>query len=208
MSSRVRQLVKQRRIIRGRSIEEFGRWHVYGVSDRAIIRARLAVGERGRLWHPGDDAGRGGAFARYEWSFGDTNPPVHAWAGWQVYQLDRARTGTGDRDFLTKVYRSTTLTAMWWLNQKDASNRGVFGGGFLGMDNIGVFDRDHSLPTGGTLAQVDGTAWMAARMGRRSGLAKRPLRASGCTGRGQAACTIAASASAEAGRAVRGSSRG
>jgi len=105
-----------------------------------------------------------GQIPAYEWSFGDTNPPLHAWAGWQVYQLDRARTGTGDRDFLAMVYRSSTLGAMWWLNQKDASNRGVFGGGFLGMDNIGVFDRDHPLPTGGTLAQVDGTAWMAALM--------------------------------------------
>ncbi len=102
-----------------------------------------------------------GQIPAYEWSFGDTNPPVHAWAAWQVYQLDCLKTGIGDHDFLAKAYRSVTLAAMWWLNQKDASNRGVFGGGFLGMDNIGVFDRDQPLPTGGELAQVDGTAWMA-----------------------------------------------
>jgi hypothetical protein len=124
--------------------------------DPEYAKQQVLVLQQSTAQHPH------GQIPAYEWSFGDTNPPVHAWAGWQVYQLDRARTGMGDRDFLTKVYRSTTLTAMWWLNQKDASNRGVFGGGFLGMDNIGVFDRDHSLPTGGTLAQVDGTAWMAA----------------------------------------------
>ena len=103
-----------------------------------------------------------GQIPAYEWSFGDTNPPVHAWAAWQVYQLDRRLTGVGDRGFLALAYRSLTLHVMWWLNQKDAADRGVFGGGFLGMDNIGVFDRDQPLPTGGVLAQVDGTAWMAA----------------------------------------------
>lgn len=103
-----------------------------------------------------------GQVPAYEWSFGDTNPPVQAWAAWQVYQLDRSLTGTGDRAFLALAYRSVSLQVMFWLNQKDASDRGVFGGGFLGMDNIGVFDRDLPLPTGGELAQVDGTAWMAA----------------------------------------------
>jgi len=124
--------------------------------DPEYAKEQVLVLQQSTAQHPH------GQIPAYEWSFGDTNPPVHAWAGWQVYQLDRARTGTGDRDFLAMVYRSATLGAMWWLNQKDASNRGVFGGGFLGMDNIGVFDRDHPLPTGGTLAQVDGTAWMAA----------------------------------------------
>lgn len=102
-----------------------------------------------------------GQVPAYEWSFGDTNPPVHAWAAWQVYQLDKRRTGTGDQLFLGQAYRAVTLDVMWWLNQKDGQNRGVFGGGFLGMDNIGVFDRDEPLPTGGTLDQADGTAWMA-----------------------------------------------
>jgi hypothetical protein len=102
-----------------------------------------------------------GQIPAYEWSFGDTNPPVLAWAAWQVYQLERNRRGVGDVTFLAQAYRAVTLDLMWWLNQKDAQDRGVFGGGFLGMDNIGVFDRDQPLPTGGSLAQVDGTAWMA-----------------------------------------------
>jgi hypothetical protein len=102
-----------------------------------------------------------GQIPAYEWSFGDTNPPVLAWAAWQVYQLERNRRGVGEVTFLAQAYRAVTLDLMWWLNQKDAQDRGVFGGGFLGMDNIGVFDRDQPLPTGGSLAQVDGTAWMA-----------------------------------------------
>lgn len=102
-----------------------------------------------------------GQIPAYEWSFGDTNPPVHAWATWQVYQLDRRAKGTGDFAFLSQAYRALTLDVVWWLNQKDSQNRGVFGGGFLGMDNVGVFDRDQPLPTGGSLAQVDGTAWVA-----------------------------------------------
>ena len=92
-----------------------------------------------------------GQIPAYEWNFGDTNPPVHAWAAWQVYTLDKQRTGVGDIAFLSSVYRAVTLDVMWWLNQKDSADRGVFGGGFLGMDNIGVFDRDEPLPTGGTL---------------------------------------------------------
>ncbi|MBK9740107.1 MAG: glucosidase [Actinobacteria bacterium] len=103
-----------------------------------------------------------GQIPAYEWGFGDTNPPVHAWAAWQVYQLDRLARGTGDTAFLAATYRAVTLDVMWWLNQKDEQNRGVFGGGFLGMDNVGVFDRDQPLPTGGALAQVDGTSWVAA----------------------------------------------
>ena len=103
-----------------------------------------------------------GQIPAYEWSFGDTNPPVHAWAAWQVYQLDKRQRGIGDQAFLATAYRSITLEVMWWLNRRDADDRGVFGGGFLGMDNIGVFDRDQPLPTGGWLDEVDGTAWMAA----------------------------------------------
>ncbi|MBU6245971.1 MAG: hypothetical protein KGP12_12225 [Actinomycetales bacterium] len=102
-----------------------------------------------------------GQIPAYEWAFGDTNPPVHAWATWQVYQLDKRHRGVGDLAFLASAYRSVTLDVMWWLNRKDADDRGIFGGGFLGMDNIGVFDRDQPLPTGGVLDQVDGTAWMA-----------------------------------------------
>ena len=103
-----------------------------------------------------------GQIPAYEWNFGDTNPPLHAWAAWQVFQLDRAVTGVPDHEFLSAAYRSVTLDVMWWLNQKDVDSNGVFGGGFLGMDNVGLFDRDEPLPTGGSLAQVDGTSWMAA----------------------------------------------
>lgn len=103
-----------------------------------------------------------GQIPAYEWSFGDTNPPLHVWAAWQVYQQDRNRTGLADTRFLEEVYRSVTLDVMWWLNQKDQQDKGVFGGGFLGMDNIGVFDRDQPLPTGGSLAEVDGTSWVEA----------------------------------------------
>ena len=102
-----------------------------------------------------------GQIPAYEWSFGDTNPPVHAWAAWQVFQLDKRQRGVGDFQFLASAYRAVTLDVVWWLNQKDEQDRGVFGGGFLGMDNIGVFDRDQPLPTGGALDEVDGTAWMA-----------------------------------------------
>ena len=102
-----------------------------------------------------------GEVPAYEWSFSDTNPPVNAWAAWQVYQMDKTRSGTPDVAFLAAAYRALLLNVTWWLNQQDGENRGVFGGGFLGMDNIGVFDRDDPLPMGGTLDQVDGTAWMA-----------------------------------------------
>lgn len=124
--------------------------------DPEFAKEQILVLLRSTAQHPH------GQIPAYEWSFGDTNPPMFAWAAWQVYQLDQRQTGVGDRDFLAAAYRASTLNVMWWLNQKDASDRGVFGGGFLGMDNVGVFDRDHPLPTGGQLAQVDGTAWMAA----------------------------------------------
>lgn len=126
--------------------------------DPEFAKEQILVLQQSSSQHPH------GQIPAYEWNFGDTNPPVQAWAAWQVYQLDRLRTGVGDWNFLASAYRAATLNAMWWLNQKDEANRGVFGGGFLGLDNIGVFDRDQPLPTGGQLAQVDGTAWMAALM--------------------------------------------
>jgi hypothetical protein len=103
-----------------------------------------------------------GQIPAYEWNFDDTNPPVSVWAAWQVYLLDFAATGKADRRFLQTIFRSMQLVVSWWLNKKDETGRGVFGGGFLGMDNIGVFDRDEALPTGGFLAEVDGTSWVAA----------------------------------------------
>jgi hypothetical protein len=98
----------------------------------------------------------------YEWAFGDANPPVHAWATWRVYEIDRAITGKGDRDFLELVFHKLLLNFSWWVNRKDADDRNIFQGGFLGLDNIGIFDRSAPLPTGGHIDQADGTAWMAA----------------------------------------------
>ena len=97
----------------------------------------------------------------YEWNFGDVNPPVHAWATWRVYEMDRVLTGKGDRAFLERVFHKLMLNFTWWVNRKDIDGRNIFQGGFLGLDNIGVFDRSKPLPTGGYISQADGTAWMA-----------------------------------------------
>ena len=102
-----------------------------------------------------------GQLPAYEWAFGDVNPPVHAWAAWRVYEMDRDLTGVPDHAFLEKIFHKLLLNFTWWVNRKDAEGRNVFQGGFLGLDNIGVFDRSAPLPTGGTMDQADGTAWMA-----------------------------------------------
>ncbi|MEM6996279.1 MAG: glucosidase [Myxococcota bacterium] len=103
-----------------------------------------------------------GQLPAYEWAFDDANPPVHAWATWRVYQIDRNRNGgTGDRKFLERVFHKLLLNFGWWINRKDYDDNNVFQGGFLGLDNIGVFDRSKDLPTGGHIDQADGTAWMA-----------------------------------------------
>ncbi len=103
-----------------------------------------------------------GQMPAYEWAFGDVNPPVHAWATWRIYQIDRKqRAGRGDREFLERVFHKLMLNFTWWVNRKDTEGRNVFQGGFLGLDNIGVFDRSATLPTGGHLDQSDGTSWMA-----------------------------------------------
>ncbi|MGW0582418.1 MGH1-like glycoside hydrolase domain-containing protein [Streptomyces sp. NPDC002920] len=102
-----------------------------------------------------------GQIPAYEWNFGDVNPPVHAWAVLFVYELEKHRTGHGDRAFLENAFHKLTKNFTWWLNRKDADGNNVFQGGFLGLDNIGVFDRSAPLPTGGHLDQADGTAWMA-----------------------------------------------
>ncbi len=103
-----------------------------------------------------------GQLPAYEWSFGDVNPPVHAWAAWQVYQTDKkVRGAAGDRQFLERVFHKLLLNFTWWVNRKDMDGRNIFQGGFLGLDNIGVFDRSARLPTGGYINQCDGTSWMA-----------------------------------------------
>jgi hypothetical protein len=101
-----------------------------------------------------------GQLPAYEWAFGDVNPPVHAWAAWRVYKIERRVRGTADRGFLEKIFHKLLLNFTWWVNRKDPDGANIFQGGFLGLDNIGVFDRSAPLPTGGHLEQSDGTSWM------------------------------------------------
>jgi hypothetical protein len=101
-----------------------------------------------------------GQLPAYEWAFGDVNPPVHAWAAWRVYKIEKRVRGTGDRAFLESAFHKLLLNFTWWVNRKDAEGMNIFQGGFLGLDNIGVFDRSAPLPTGGFLEQSDGTSWM------------------------------------------------
>ncbi|HXD10203.1 MAG TPA: hypothetical protein VN653_09085, partial [Anaerolineales bacterium] len=110
----------------------------------------------GREWyqHPN------GQVPAYEWAFGDVNPPVLAWAAWRVYKIDEKKHAKGDRYFLERVFHKLLLNFTWWVNRKDAEGLNVFQGGFLGLDNIGVFDRSAPLPTGGRIEQSDGTSWM------------------------------------------------
>jgi hypothetical protein len=102
-----------------------------------------------------------GQIPAYEWNFGDVNPPVHSWATIFTYKLETIRTGQGDVEWLERCFQKLLLNFTWWINRKDRSGKNTFEGGFLGLDNIGVFDRSSPLPTGGHLEQADGTAWMA-----------------------------------------------
>ena len=102
-----------------------------------------------------------GQIPAYEWNFGDVNPPVHAWATIFTHRLQKARDGQGDFEWLERSFHKLLLNFTWWVNRKDRTGNNVFEGGFLGLDNIGVFDRSSPLPTGGYLEQADGTAWMA-----------------------------------------------
>ncbi|HEY9488861.1 MAG TPA: glucosidase, partial [Chryseosolibacter sp.] len=103
-----------------------------------------------------------GQLPAYEWSFSDVNPPVHGWATWRVYKIDqKLNEGKGDRKFLEEVFHKLLLNFTWWINKKDYKGNNIFQGGFLGMDNIGVFDRSNQLPAGGHIEQSDGTSWMA-----------------------------------------------
>ncbi|HYE72095.1 MAG TPA: glucosidase, partial [Blastocatellia bacterium] len=102
-----------------------------------------------------------GQLPAYEWNFSDVNPPVHAWAAWRVYKIEKKRRGYGDKVFLRRIFQKLLLNFTWWVNRKDAEGKNVFQGGFLGLDNIGVFDRSAPLPTGGHIEQSDGTSWMA-----------------------------------------------
>ncbi len=124
--------------------------------DPEFAKNQLVLLTREWYMHPN------GQMPAYEWAFGDVNPPVHAWAAWRVFQIDRKqRGGPGDTEFLERVFHKLMLNFTWWVNRKDAEGRNVFQGGFLGLDNIGVFDRSSQLPTGGHIDQSDGTSWMA-----------------------------------------------
>jgi hypothetical protein len=101
-----------------------------------------------------------GQLPAYEWNFSDVNPPVHAWASYRVYKIDAKQKGKADRSFLEGIFHKLLLNFTWWVNKKDAEGNNVFQGGFLGLDNISVFDRSKPLPTGGHLDQSDGTSWM------------------------------------------------
>ncbi len=122
--------------------------------DPAFAKSQLVLLLREWYMHPN------GQIPAYEWNFGDVNPPVHAWAAWRVYKMTGER-GQRDRVFLARVFQKLLLNFTWWVNRKDPDGRNLFAGGFLGLDNIGVFDRSKPLPTGGRLEQADGTAWMA-----------------------------------------------
>ena len=101
-----------------------------------------------------------GQMPAYEWNFSDVNPPVHAWACWRVYKMTGEK-GTRDREFLARTFQKLLMNFTWWVNRKDPDGRNLFAGGFLGLDNIGIFDRSKPLPAGSTMTQADGTAWMA-----------------------------------------------
>ena len=121
--------------------------------DFAKEQLRLFLGHH--YLHPN------GQMPAYEWNFNDVNPPVHAWAVWTVYSYEKQLRERGDLAFLKFCFEKLSLNFTWWVNRKDADDNNVFGGGFLGLDNIGIFDRSSPLPTGGYLEQSDGTAWMA-----------------------------------------------
>ena len=129
--------------------------------DPEFAKEQLVLMSREWYMHPN------GALPAYEWNFGDVNPPVHAWAAWRVFQIDRKRRriehhgDRGDLAFLERVFHKLLLNFTWWVNRKDPAGRNVFQGGFLGLDNIGVFDRSKQLPTGGEIHQSDATSWMA-----------------------------------------------
>ncbi len=127
----------------------------FALIDADFAKRQLLNLTREWFMHPN------GQLPAYEWAFGDVNPPVHAWAAYRVFKIDEKMSGKPDYVFLERVFQKLLLNFTWWINRKDRSGRNVFSGGFLGLDNIGIFDRSAPLPTGGHLDQSDGTSWMA-----------------------------------------------
>src|ERR1700676_453350 len=124
------------------------------VVDPEFAKEQLILLLREWYMHPN------GQLPAYEWAFDDVNPPVHAWAAWRVYKIEKRVRGRADRGFLERVFQKLLINFTWWVNRKDPDGLNVFEGGFLGLDNVGVFDRSAPLPTGGHLEQADGTSWM------------------------------------------------
>ena len=122
--------------------------------DSEFAKKQLLLMLHERYMHPS------GQLPAYEWAFSDVNPPVHGWVAWRIYMQEKERTGKGDTAFLERMFNKLMLNFTWWVNRKDAEENNVFEGGFLGLDNIGVFDRNTPLPDGAVLEQSDGTAWM------------------------------------------------
>ena len=122
--------------------------------DPGFAKSQLDLLTREWYQHPN------GQIPAYEWNFSDVNPPVFAWATWRVYKMEEQQTGKGDLAFLETLFHKLMLNFTWWVNRKDSDNNNIFQGGFLGLDNIAVFDRSAPLPTGGMLEQSDGTSWM------------------------------------------------
>jgi len=127
----------------------------FAMVDADFAKRQLMLLTREWYMHPN------GQLPAYEWAFGDVNPPVHAWAALRVYQIDKKITGQGDLLFLERVFQKLLLNFTWWVNRKDEEGNNIFQGGFLGLDNIGVFDRNQPLPDGTIIEQSDGTSWMA-----------------------------------------------
>jgi hypothetical protein len=125
------------------------------MADPQFAKEQLILFLREWYMHPN------GQLPAYEWAFGDVNPPVHAWSCLQVYKIEKNKTGKGDINFLKRVFQKLLINFTWWVNRKDHKGNNVFEGGFLGLDNIGVFDRSNTIPGGGILEQADGTSWMA-----------------------------------------------
>jgi hypothetical protein len=128
----------------------------FALIDPDFAKGQVLLLLRDRFMHPNGQA------PAYEWAFGDSNPPVHGWAAWRVFEMDKALRGAADYEFLREAFNKLLLNFGWWVNRKDAQGRNIFQGGFLGLDNIEIFNRSQALPTGGMLDQADGTAWMAS----------------------------------------------